>query len=79
MGGGCQFQFLPMGIWAQSGHSVDGRNPLRHHLKKPKNVSSPVNTNKQWFVMVSEVVQDFVPPTVVDAAYLFMLLALPPG
>ena len=24
-----------------------------HHLKKPKNDSLPVNTNKQWFAMVS--------------------------
>ena len=32
-------------------HTVDGRNPAPP--KKPWNVDSPGNTNKQWFLMVS--------------------------
>ena len=32
--------------------TVDGRNPAP--LKKPQNDESPVNTNEQWFPMVSK-------------------------
>ena len=34
-----------------SPHTVDGRNPAP--AKKPWNDHSPVNSNKQWFVIVS--------------------------
>ena len=41
--------------------TVDGRNPAPP--KKPWGDAAPVNTNKQWFAMVSKrVVQDFVHP-----------------
>ena len=41
-------------------HTVDGRNPASP--EKPWNDGSPVNANKQWLPMVSQVVQDFVHP-----------------
>ena len=35
----------------EKAHAVDGRNPLRHHLKKPKKYEhSPLNTNKKTMV-----------------------------
>ena len=35
---------------------------ILHHLRNPGNDESPINTNEQWFPIVSWVVQDFVLP-----------------
>ena len=46
-------------IWS---HIVDGQNPAPP--KNPWNEDSPVNTNEQWFPMLSLVMQDFVHPQI---------------